>query len=458
MNRQLRGPRNCVERYTQAVANAKNVNQAKAASDQLDVVIVGAGLAGLACARDLIAAGFKVVVLEGADAPGGRVRTDLVDGFRLDRGFQVLLSAYPEAKRVLNYEKLELRSFLPGALVRHGGRFHRFADPFREFGKALSFAFDPIVPMGDKLRVARLRAECVGLSESELSAIPEQTTFAFLQSAGFTSAIIERFFRPFFGGVFLELDLATSARWFKWLFGLFAQGSAVVPELGMEAIPSQLAKALPEGVIQCGAAVTKIERKGKRLYVEAGGAGGFDVGNVVMATEEPESRRLLANLDGTQVAPGGWNRTTTYYYAASRPPVDEAVIVLSGEGPTAGPVNHLAVMNLVAPSYAPAGGYLICANVVGEAPLTEDAIVALEIDVRVQLGRWFGGQVSDWSVLAGYPIANALPARLSYEPGLRAPSKAGVVLCGDYLQSSSIQGALVSGAQAAEAVRAKLKK
>ena len=119
-------------------------------ASELDVIVIGAGLSGLACARDLVGAGLRVRVLDAADAPGGRVRTDVIDGFRLDRGFQVLLMEYPEARRVLNYGDLALKTLAPGALVRHGGKFHRFADPFREFGKGLSFAFDPVVSLGDK--------------------------------------------------------------------------------------------------------------------------------------------------------------------------------------------------------------------------------------------------------------------------------------------------------------------
>ena len=437
------------------MATAKVVKPIVAPDPKLDVVIIGAGLAGLACARDLVAAGLRVLVLESSDAPGGRIRTDVVDGFRLDRGFQVLLTEYPEARRVLDYDALALRSFVPGALVRYGGSFHRFADPFREFKKAVSFAFDPVVPLGDKWRVTKLRSECLNASEAQLFSAPEETTRVSLRRAGFSPAIIERFFEPFFGGIFLERNLSSSARWFRWLFRIFALGFAAVPELGMEQIPRQLAEALPQGVLKCDAAVTAIKKVGDCWRVDAGKSGSFPTARVVLAAREQDAKGLLIGLRKPGAAPARiWNRTTTIYYAASRSPVDEPVIVLNGDGLTAGPVNHLAVMSMASPAYAPPGSHLICANVVGLAPETNAGMESLEADVRVQMRRWFGNQVDYWGVLGGYPIAYALPMQSNMQPVRPAPVDSGIVLCGDYVGTASIQGALVSGARAAESVRA----
>ena len=418
------------------------------------MVIVGAGLAGLACARDLIAAGLRVKLLEAEDAPGGRVRTDVVEGFRLDRGFQVLLTEYPEARRVLDYDALELRNFVPGALVRQAGSFHRFADPYRELRKALSFAFDPVVPLRDKLRVRKLRNECVKMTDAQLFALTEETTREYLRRNRFSPAIIERFFEPFFGGVFLERHLTTSARWFRWLFGVFSAGYAAVPELGMERIPAQMAAKIAGDAITCGAPVKAIEKTATGWRVDAGWAGRFVTKQLVMAAREPEAKAMLAKIRKPGAAPARiWNRTTTFYYAANVSPVDEPVVVLNGDGATAGPVNHMAVMSMVSPAYAPSGTHLICTNVVGAAPETDDGMVALEADVRTHMRRWFGSQVNGWGALAGYPIAHALPLQSSYQAPRAAPVDSGVVLCGDYATTASIQGALVSGANAAAAVQ-----
>jgi phytoene dehydrogenase-like protein len=446
--------------YTQAVATAKVVKASVAPKPEpeLDVVVIGAGLAGLACARDLVAAGLRVQLLEASDAPGGRIRTDLVDGFRLDRGFQVLLTEYPEAKRTLDYQALALRNFLPGALVRNGGRLHRFADPFRELSKAVSFAFDPIVPMGDKWRVAKLRGECLKMTDEQNFASQEETTRVWLRRQGFSPAIVERFFEPFFGGIFLERNLSSSARWFRWLFRIFSMGYAAVPELGMEQIPAQMAARLPEGVLKCDSKVKGITRAGEGWRIDAGESGSFAAKQLVMAAREPEARMLLTKLRRPGAAPPRiWNKTTTIYYAANQSPVDEPVVVLNGEGATAGPVNHLAVMSLVSPTYAPPGAHLICANVVGFAPEHDDAMEALEADVRAQMRRWFGEQVNGWGALGGYPIAHALPMQSSYQPVRKTLVDSGVLLCGDYAGTASIQGALISGADAASTAIAKIR-
>ena len=441
------------------MATLNNTIPNPTAAPPVDVIVIGAGLAGLACAKDLVAAGLTVRLLEAADAPGGRIRTDVIDGFRLDRGFQVLLTDYPEARRVLDYEALSLKNFASGALVRHAGKLHRFADPSREFGKALAFAFDPVIPLGDKLRVRSLRSDCLRSNDTDLFTEAEESTREYLRGRGFTPAIIERFFEPFFGGVFLERNLTTSSRWFRWLFRIFSTGYAAVPELGMEQIPRQLAAALPPEVLLCNAEVKRIERTATGWSLDIGDRGFVDSRHIVMAAREGEAKTLLAKIRKPGAAPPRvWNKTTTFYYAANHAPVDEPVLVLNGEGAAAGPINHLAVMSLLSPSYAPPGAHLICANVVGAAPESGHAMEVLEAEMRVQLRRWFGNQVNNWGVLAGYPIAHALPFQASYQQPKPVPVDAGIFLCGDYVGTASIQGALLSGANAASAVQAAIAK
>uniref|UniRef100_E6QJ23 Amine oxidase, flavin-containing n=1 Tax=mine drainage metagenome TaxID=410659 RepID=E6QJ23_9ZZZZ len=418
--------------------------------EPVDVVIVGAGLAGLACAQQIAAAGMSVRLLEAASAPGGRIRTDQVDGFLLDRGFQVLLTEYPEAQSILDYESLKLRQFLPGALVRQAGSFHRFADPFREPAKALGFLFDSIVPLRDKLLVARLRSECLHLTTERVFASEEESTREYLRRFGFSPFITERFFQPLFGGVFLERNLSTSARWFRWLFSIFARGHAAVPRLGMERLPQQLAARLPDQTLRLNSSVTQLEKSENGWFVGTESGAKYLAKRLVMATPEPQTRLLMASLRTPGVAPNRvWNRTTTIYYAASHAPVDEPVVVLNGDGPSAGPVNHLAVMSLVSADYAPPGAHLVCANIVGAAPESDEAMQKLESEVRAQMRRWFGDPVNRWNVLAGYPVAHALPMQTSLQPFHSAPVDSGVLICGDHVASSSIQGALVSGRMAA---------
>ena len=325
-----------------------------------DVIVVGAGLAGLCCARELHAAGLEVLVLERGDAPGGRVRTDEVEGFLLDRGFQVLLTAYPEARRALDYDRLGLRPFESGALIRRDGGFARIADPFRHPFQALQSLRGAPGSLPDKLRVARLRRRLSRFSLNELLTAPQVTTAEALRLEGFSDALVDAFFRPFLGGVFLDASLETSSRLFAFVFKLFSEGEAALPAAGMQAIPRQLAEGLPEAALRFGVTVESaapgevVIAGGERLAAPA----------IVVAADGPEAARLTGAVE----APAA-RGVTTLHYAAERSPVGEPVLVLNGEG--RGPVNDLCVPSDVAPSYAPPGAALVSATVLGVSPLPD---------------------------------------------------------------------------------------
>jgi phytoene dehydrogenase-like protein len=427
-----------------------------------DVAIIGAGLAGIYCALILQKAGLDVVVLEASDAPGGRIRTDRVEGFLLDRGFQVLLTAYPEAQRALDYGALDLHPLKPGALVWKGGRFHWFADPFREPLAAIGLAFDPIVALGDKLRVAKLRAQAQRGPIAGIFAHRERSTRQFLQEFGFSPQMIAAFFEPFFGGVFLEKELATSSRYFEFLFRMFSSGAVAVPAAGMQAIPQQLADRLQPGTVALNRRVERISPEDAGFSISGEGQPVVSSRSVVIATEEPEARRLQSMLSPgkAEIAARKWNSTIAFYFAAERPPVDEAILLLNGEGESAGPVNNAVVMSQASASYAPAGAHLVSASVVGEraagGQTVQEFEKELEKDVRRHLSVWFGGQVSRWRSLGSRLVGRALPLQqtAAWEQGGPSSGIENVFLCGDYLETSSIQGSLVSGRRAAEALLA----
>jgi phytoene dehydrogenase-like protein len=409
----------------------------------IDAAIVGGGLAGLACAGALHRAGLSVRVLERSDDVGGRVRTDVVDGFRLDRGFQVLLTAYPEAERTLDYAGLDLRPFFSGALVRWHGRFATLADPFRHPVEAASSFQDSPGTMLDKWRVMRLRARCSTGSLASLYERPELTSLEYLRRAGFSTEMIDGFFRPFLGGVFLERDLATSSRMLEFVIRMFAEGQAAVPAAGMGAIPRQLASRLPPGAIQLGAQVTSIAAGGVTL------ADGEVVPAraVVLAVDQPAAGVL------TGQAPPASRSVACVYYAAPEPPVRDPVLLLSGM--ERGPINNCAVMSNVNPACAPAGRALVSVSIVGAADPDDEA---LEAGVRRQLRTWWGRQVDEWQALRTYRILHALPVRGggALEP-VELPARDGAVFtCGDHRDTPSIQGALASGRRAADAVVAAL--
>ena len=413
-----------------------------------DAIIIGAGLAGLSCAIALEAAGMTVTLLEASDAPGGRVRTDIVEGFRLDRGFQVLLTAYPEAKRVLDTRALQLHKFEPGALVWHGGKFHKFADPFRDPVAAARFVFDAVVPLGDKVRVAKLRERVQRATAEDIFARPEQATRDYLKAAGFTDAIIDRFFEPFFGGVFLERGLVTSSRYFEFLFQMFSSVDTAVPAEGMQQIPLQIAARLRAGTLITGARVTKVTRNPHSFVVDIEGRPSLEAQAVVLAVAFDEANALLSGVGGWRVPETrDWNQTTAFWYAAEQVPVNEPIILLNGEGSAAGPVNNVAVMSAVSSAYAPPGAHALVASVVGES--------APEQDVRAHLSKWFGTTVDSWRLLRTDSIPHALPQQRHAEweqAPVRLGGTGGVYMCGDYRETASIQGALASGRRAAEAV------
>jgi phytoene dehydrogenase-like protein len=422
-----------------------------------DVAIVGAGLAGLCCAVRLEQAGLSVKSLEAEDAPGGRIRTDHVEGFRLDRGFQILLTGYPELVPHFDVKALRLRSFTNGALVRHGGRFHHFSDPFRgSLGNALSIAVDPVVTWNDKLRVARLRRLVKQGEPADLFKKPEMTTRQFLDEYGFSSKMVDRFFAPLLAGTFLERELATSSRYFQFLFRMFAYGDTAVPENGMEMLPRQLAVRLKSGTLETNVRVSAIKRNGNGFVLDVGKKASYPARHVVLAVDDAQVRSLLGNQNGRNWPAKDlvqWNRTTTFYYAADRTPVDGPLLVLNGDGLAAGPINHVMVLSQASERYAPPGMHLIAANVVGRAPQSGSQIEQLERDVRSQLERWFGADVARWTVVGGYPIVHALPLCAHAEWQQRNPRLMdGIYVCGDYRETPSIQGALASGRRAAESV------
>ncbi len=406
-----------------------------------NVLVVGAGVSGLVAAVELKRRGFSVQVLEASDGVGGRVRTDVVDGFLLDRGFQVLLTAYPEARRCLDFGALELREFEPGAIVRCGGRFHTISDPMRRPRDLVASAFAPMGTLNDKLLIARLTGELLDSEIDRVLSAPEVPTIAALRQYGFSERIIERFFRPFLGGIFLDPELVTSSRMFRFVYRMFAQGMAAIPNRGMEQIPRQLASQLDEGTIRFHATVQHVWEGGVRL--DSGEE--LFAGAVVVACDPVRAARLLPDA-GIRTAMRG---VRCLYFAAPDAPVGEPFLVLNGEGE--GPINNLCVPSVVAPGYAPRGYHLVSVTVL-HAPISEDHLLR---DVRQQLIDWFGQRAADWEFLRSYHIEYALPDQ-SLENGGVAMSpvqaRPGLYYCGDHCGTASLNGAMLAGRRAAEAV------
>jgi len=403
-----------------------------------DVVIVGAGLAGLTCARRLQAGGADCVVLEGSDAVGGRVRTDMVEGFRLDRGFQVLLTAYPTAKKWLDFERLELKKFSAGARVWCDGTMRRVGDPWREPGALWDTLRAPVGSLADKVRIGTLRAAARRGTMAELFARHETSALAALRAHGFSERMIERFMRPWLGGVLLDEKLETSSRMLEFVFRMFAEGDTALPAAGMQAIPEQLAAGLTPGTVRLNARVAAVAAGEVRL---ASGER-IEARQIVVATEGAGAADLLPEVVGP-----AWRAVTAIYFAAKVSPLGEPTLMLNGTGQ--GRVNNVAVMSDVAPGYAPAGEALISVSVLGESGL-DGAL--LERAVRAELSEWFGAGVTEWKALRSYQLRHALPVRWPLERRTAGTVRPGVWVAGDYLSTASIQGAMESGEGVAEAI------
>ncbi len=411
------------------------------------VIIIGAGLAGLACARSLVGRGLSCTILEASDDVGGRVRTDRVDGFQLDRGFQVFLSGYPEASAVLDYPALRFQSFHPGALVRYAGRFHRLSDPFRRPQDALATVMSPVGSLRDKLTVLRLRQDALHRQLSTRAGGGAHTTLEALQAYGFSLAMQERFFRPFLGGVFLDQSLSTPCRVFEQVWAAFSRGAIALPQDGMGAIARQLAAALPNGTVRLREPVARLDgsgvvlASGERLEADA----------VVLATDYATA----AALRGEPVPTDAARQSLSLYFDAPVPPVRGPWLMVNGD--TQGPIGTASVLSEVAPTYAPSGRALVVVSVADQAATDSTALLAA---VREQLRDWFGGQVETWRHLRTDRISRALPplACLAAQNGEWQPRlRRGVYHCGDYCASGTLDGALGSGRHAAEAILADFK-
>lgn len=405
-----------------------------------EAVIVGAGLAGLSCAQDLALAGVQPLVLEASDGVGGRVRTDVQDGFLLDRGFQILLTAYPQVRARLDLEALELGLFEPGAEVRSGTGMYRVSDPRRRPLELWSTMKAPIGTPVDKARSALLVADVLRHPVGELLRRPEMSTAERLRRAGFSERFVEAFWRPLFAGIQLDPSLEVTSRRFETILKMLARGATGLPRQGIGAIPAQLAAGLPAGTVRTGASVARLE--GRTAVLEDGER--IEGRALIVATDGPRAHGLL----GGRVAGPGSRAAACCWFSTGRPPMRGARLMLDGK--SGGPALNVVVMSEVQPSYAPAGRSLVAAAVPGPWALEPDVAAG----VREQLAGLFGSMTSDWELLRTDVIPHGQPAQAPpFQPRRRVALGGGLFVCGDHRDTASIQGAMFSGERTALAVR-----
>ncbi len=419
-----------------------------------DLVIIGAGLAGLTVARHCQKAGLDWLLLEAQPKVGGRVQTDYVEGFFLDRGFQVYLSAYPEAAKELDLAALSFKPFQNGALIYTNKGVQTLADPWRSPDKAFASALASVGSLMDKLKVAQLRDKLLKTPVAEIYGRPEQTTGDYLKQIGFSDGFIERFFKPFFGGIFLESELHTSSRMFEFVFKMMADGETALPDEGMGSIPDQMAQGIPPERIQCETIVQGFRYHDGQYLIHLHTGEQLMARQLVIATDPITASRWVPELPPVRMT-----HTTCLYFSAPTPPFTEPYLMLNGTGK--GPVNHLCVPTQVNPSYGPSGQSLISLSCVG---VFQDEKILVQ-RVQEQMSQWFGSQVHQWRYLKSGVVFNALPQAYPGANFCRPQSPVphpkyegkGLYVAGDYRNTASINGAIASGQSVAALVLDALK-
>ena len=406
------------------------------------ITIIGAGISGLTAAVYLHQKNYNVQILEATDRVGGRIKTDCIDGFRLDRGFQVLLTDYPETKALLNYKKLNLKPFLPGATVLYDGGQFDIADPFRRPTALLSTLFAPVGTLKDKIQTFWLKHKLVRILNTAIFKQPETDTYSQLKKYGFSQKMIDRFYKPFFSGIFLENELTTSSNMFDFVMKQFSSGDAAIPELGMEEIPKQLAAMLPENSIQFKTKVTSIENN--TIYLEDGSQIVPD--KIIIATE---ATSLAGNYIPKQKQQT--HSVTNIYFEATKAPTSKSIVILNAATNKKW-VNNLTVMSNISSKYAPTGKVLLSVSYNG-IPEIDDTLLAE--NMKEELKQWYGNQVDDWKLLKTYRIQYALPNQDSVCDELTKTDvqiNENLYICGDHLMNGSINAAMKSGRLVAELI------
>ncbi|HWI00392.1 MAG TPA: NAD(P)/FAD-dependent oxidoreductase [Propionibacteriaceae bacterium] len=402
------------------------------------VIIVGAGLAGLACAQQLHRAGVAVQVLEASDAVGGRVRTDLLDGFRCDRGFQLLNPAYPVLDHVVDPAELDLRAFGAGVVVAHGSQRSVLADPRRLPARLPATLAAPLGSVTEKVRFARWAARSLRPVRRILDD-PDRTLAEDLDRARLAGRLRSGVVEPFLAGVLAEQDGSTSARFAALLVRCFVLGSPAVPSLGMARFPELIAASLPPGAIQLNTAVRSVTARTVRTADQE-----LLARSVVVATD-PYPAADLCGLSRPAM-----KALTTFWHTAAEPPSQQRLLHLDAD--RRGPVINTAVLTAVAPTYAPAGRSLIATTVLGA-----DGSGDVELAARRQAAAIYGSDPESWELVTSHVISAALPAQ---PPPLQVRRPValdnGLFVAGDHRDTAAIQGALVSGRRAATAVLTRL--
>jgi phytoene dehydrogenase-like protein len=422
---------------------------------EYDTIVVGAGIAGLVCAVELERAGQRVLLVEQAGAVGGRVRSTVIDGYTIDHGFQVLFTAYPVLRRYLDLERLALRTFLPAARIAHDGGSSLIGDAWKNPALLVDTIAARTIPVADKLRLLALRRLATSLTVDECFAARFSALSAaeLLRERGLSAAVIDRFFAPFYGGIFLDRTLASSASLLLFTFKMLAEGDSAVPAAGIGALSAQIAALLRPGTVALSCAVERVEASGGRVRgVRLAGGELLRARNVILAADAPAVEQLAASAGASYELPRGALGCATVYWTADEPPLRGRALWLNADPrPVA---SHAVTLTEIAPEYAPTGRHLVAATAVGDAARLDDAALVrgAERDLAAMRGAALPPlrHLATWRVpYAQYPQP---PHFREHRPSIAALGASGLWLASELLHSSSLEGAARGGRDAARAV------
>jgi len=399
--------------------------------------IIGGGVSGLIAARVLEKKGFNPIILEASERVGGRIKTDIIKGYQLDHGFQVLLTAYPAVKKYLDYDALELQFFLPGASIFKAHTQSIIGDPLRDISLLISTLFSGIGSISDKFKILKLNQKIKKKSLTAIFSEKEQTTISYLREFGFSKEILNDFFIPFFSGIFLENQLETSSRMFEFVYKMFGEGHAAIPKSGMEAIPKQLLNNLKNTTFHYNTEVANV--KERQITLKNGNTLESDFTILTIPANS-----LVSNLKKQSIE---WRSCLTLYFETTTRVINKPLIGLIAKPGSL--VNNI-VYNSSLSSVTKPAHELLCVTVIDDQNLSDHKLVtAVEDELKVLC------DITIIRFIKQYRITKALPKleNLKYEmkPSEMQLSNS-LFVAGDTQLNASFNAAMISGEQAALAV------
>ena len=407
----------------------------------IDVLIIGAGFSGLSAAFYLQRKGLQVKVLEGLSQPGGRARSENIDGYTLDRGVHFYHNSTTELAKIIDTQSLGLKNTYPGYLLNYKGEFSLFTNPLYQTLDTVSTALAKNATFSDKLRLFGLYAKLKTSSYNKIIKEQDASTFQFLSKSGFSNKLIDSFFRPLLAANIFDYNLQSSSRFSKLYLKSLFQDHVALPKKGIGSIAKKIAEQLNENTIVYNTKVKKVVENGVELlngeiiYAK----------KIIIATNAIDANTLMCD----KKMEAECTHVSTLYFSTENTPLSKPVVMLNGNNGTT-LINHVFVPSVLHSEYAPGGKHLVAVNIVKEHDL-DDA--ELEAKCLTELSEWFGLKVMDWNHIKTYHIKYAMPFKpILDEVAFSKAITENVYVCGDSLSVGSMESALRSGRETANLV------